>query len=62
MAFCTPIYVIGGYLWWLVMILNSTEWSYTAGVPHGDVWSCLLFNLYIRHLNQQLLSFILQFI
>ena len=24
---------------------TSTEWSYTAGIPQGNVWSGLLFNL-----------------
>ena len=40
-----PICVIGVCLWWLMVI--SSQWNFTTGVPQGGVWSSILLNLYI---------------
>ena len=34
---------------------TSSQLPFTAGVPQGGIWSPLLFNLYIRHLPDQVL-------
>ena len=34
---------------------TSSQLPFTAGVPQGGIWSPLLFNLYIRHLSDQVL-------
>ena len=34
---------------------TSAQQNFTAGVPEGEIWSPILFNLYVRHLAQQVL-------
>ena len=51
MAFCAPIYVIGVYLWWLMVILLCSETLQLVFLREvsGPLY-CLICTAYISHI------------